>query len=111
MMARADAALDDALTHIEVSYDASMRTTLTLDDALLEELRTIAHRDCVPFKQVVDRAIRIGLRQMESAPRRRRYCTPTESMGIPNASALVESLALADAFEDDEIARKLAVGK
>lgn len=88
-----------------------MRTTLTLDDELLEELRKVAHRERVPFKHVVDRAIRMGLRQMESAPKRRRYRAPTESMGVPHLPSLSKSLALADALADDEISRKLAVGK
>jgi len=88
-----------------------MRTTLTLDDELLEELRKVAHRERVPFKQVVDRAIRMGLRQMASVPKRRRYRTPTESMGVPHVPSLAKSLALADALEDDEIGRKLAIGK
>lgn len=88
-----------------------MRTTLTLDDELLEELRKIAHRERVPFEQVVDRAIRMGLHQMATPPRRRRYRARTESMGLPSVPDLVKSLALAAALEDEEVARKLAVGK
>lgn len=88
-----------------------MRTTLTLDDELLEELRKIAHRERVPFKQVVDRAIRMGLHQMATPARRRRYRTPTESMGLPKVPSLDKSLALAAALENEEVARKLAIGK
>jgi hypothetical protein len=88
-----------------------LRTTITLDDELLEELRKLAQRERVPFKRVVERVLRLGLRQAGATPRRRRYRTPTESMGLPSAGRLDKSLALAGALEDEEIARELAVGK
>jgi hypothetical protein len=39
-----------------------MRTTLTLDDDVAAQLREEAERQGVPFRQVVNRAIRLGLR-------------------------------------------------
>jgi len=39
-----------------------MRTTLTLDDDVAALLREEAERSRLPFKQVVNRAIRLGLR-------------------------------------------------
>lgn len=39
-----------------------MRTTLTLDDDVAQVLREEAERTGLPFKQVVNQAIRLGLR-------------------------------------------------
>lgn len=42
-------------------HDASMRTTLTLDDDLARELKEIARRTDRSFKEVVNEALRRGL--------------------------------------------------
>ena len=57
-----------------------MRTTLTLDDDLAALLREEAHRTNEPFKQVVNRVIRLGLRSTE-APERKRFVVKTFSLG------------------------------
>jgi hypothetical protein len=88
-----------------------VRTTLTLDDALLKELKKIAHRDGVPLKLVVNRAIRAGIQHMEKAPSRRPYRAPTFAMGQPHVPSLDKSLLLAATLEDEEVARELAVRK
>ena len=61
----------------------------------------------VTFKDAVNDAIRAGLRP--AAPRRR-HRTPTFGMGQPRVD-LTKALDLAAANEDDEIVRKLALGK
>ena len=38
-----------------------MRTTLTLDDRLFKELKTLAVETNAPFKEVVNRALRAGV--------------------------------------------------
>lgn len=38
-----------------------MRTTLTIDDDLLDALKSLAHQEQRPFKDVVNDAIRAGL--------------------------------------------------
>lgn len=88
-----------------------MRTTLTLDDALLKELKTIALRDGISLKLAVNRAIRVGIQHLDTAPRRRPYRAATFAMGEPRVPSLDKSLALANALEDEEVARELAVGK
>lgn len=88
-----------------------MRTTLTVDDALMKELKKIAHRDGISLKLVVNRAIQAGIAQLDKAPRRRPYRATTFAMGEPRVPNLDKSLALASALEDEEIARKLAVRK
>jgi len=39
-----------------------MRTTLTIDPDNAEQLRKLAHRSRLPFKRVVNDALRLGLR-------------------------------------------------
>lgn len=53
-------------------HDASVRTTLTLDDDVAAKLRDLAHRGKRPFKEVVNEVLRRGLAAQEpraSAPR------------------------------------------
>jgi len=42
-----------------------MRTTLTIDDDLVRELREKAHKTASPFKEVVNKAIRAGLEHVD----------------------------------------------
>jgi hypothetical protein len=84
-----------------------MRTTITLDadtDALIK--RAMRERG-LSFKQAVNDAIRAGL-----APRAERtpYRITPVAMGQP-VVPLTKALQLAAELEDDEIVRKLALGK
>ena len=45
-----------------------MRTTVDLDDDLLNRLRREAHRSRVPFKQLLNRVLRRGLDDRAGAP-------------------------------------------
>jgi len=77
-----------------------MRTTLTLDKDVALQLERIQRNRGTSFKQVVNEAIRQGLRQMSSPPRRgQRYRTRTISLGrclIGNLDDVVEVLAVAE---------------
>jgi len=42
-----------------------MRTTLTLDDDVLEQARALAARLQTPFKTVINEALRAGLKEVE----------------------------------------------
>ena len=59
-----------------------MRTTLTLDDDVVALLREEMQRAGLPFKQVVNRAIRLGLRTAATSESRPRFCTPSHSFGF-----------------------------
>jgi hypothetical protein len=60
-----------AVGHLDVvhtvHHDVNVRTTLTLDDDVATQLREEAARQRLPFKQVVNKVIRLGLRA-SSAP-------------------------------------------
>ena len=59
-----------------------MRTTLTLDDDVLEWARLIATRTRKPFKTVVNEALRMGLTGLEKGVRQRPYVTTSRAMGL-----------------------------
>ena len=84
-----------------------MRTTVTLEpdtEALVRQLMQERH---LSFKDAVNEAIRSGLR----APRAvRKYRTPTFALGSPEVP-LTKALEVAAALEDDELIRKMALGK
>jgi aspartyl aminopeptidase len=86
-----------------------VRTTVTLDPdvaALLK--RTMAERG-VSFKQALNDAVRSGI--AGSRPKRRtRFRTATADMGVPLVN-LDRALQVAADLEDEEMVRKLRLGK
>jgi hypothetical protein len=103
----------EAILDVEV-FDAGysvrgclMRTTLTIDDQLARELKEIALRTGRRFNDVVNETLLAGL-QTQSAPAREPYCLETVSLGgVMRGFNLNKALQIADALEDDEIARRL----
>lgn len=78
----------------------SMRTTLTLDDALARELQRRAVESGRTFGEIVNEALLRGLSQPTP---RRRYRLRTASLGgLRPGVDLTRALALAGALEDDE---------
>ena len=59
-----------------------MRTTLTLDDDVASLLREEAEREGLPFKQVVNRAIRLGFRAGTGYQERRPFRTQSHDFGL-----------------------------
>lgn len=88
-----------------------MRTTIDLDDALLQRLRDTAHREGVPFKALLHRVILRGL-EMPRVEAEVPYRTPSISMGqVREGFDLVKARWIADDLEDEEIIRKMAEGR
>ena len=84
-----------------------MRTTLTIDDQLLESLKAKALSTGKPLKQVVNEALRLGLENLDK-PTAKTYRLKSVSMGPPRAGIyLNKALQLADTLEDEAIAQKL----
>ena len=82
-----------------------MRTTVTLDPDVEAVLRTAMRERGLSFKEALNDAVRRGL-----APPREDFRTSTFEMGPPSVP-VVKALAMAAEIEDEEIARKLAIGK
>lgn len=88
-----------------------MRTTLTIDDALLRQLRQKALDSGKPFKQVVNDTLRAGLNQAAS-PRREPYRCPSFSIGaLAPGVDLTKANQLAAALEDEQLIEKLRQGR
>jgi hypothetical protein len=77
-----------------------VRTTLSLDDDVAALLARIRRARQVRLKELVNEALRAGLRQMSAPPRRRKpYRTRTVSLGRCLAGSLddvAEALAIAE---------------
>jgi len=88
-----------------------MRTTVRVDDELLERLKAQARKENVSLTRLLNRALRAGL-QGGGARRRKQpiYREEVHSLGTPRI-ALDKALALAAALEDEEIVRELALRK
>lgn len=59
-----------------------MRTTLTIENDVLERARAISAKLGTPFKTVINEALRAGLDQVEKPARRRPYKTTPRAMGL-----------------------------
>jgi hypothetical protein len=77
-----------------------MRTTVTLDPDVDTLLRKEVRRRGEPFKQVLNNAIRAGLRNMKQ--RDEGFEPLVFDMGKPRVD-LTKAAALADSLEDEEL--------
>ena len=59
-----------------------MRTTLTIDDDVLDKAKAVAAKLHAPFRRVVNEALRTGLQTVEDTPRTRSYHTRPHKMGL-----------------------------
>lgn len=86
---------------------SDVRTTVTLEPDVEELVRTLMRERGLTFKEAVNSALREGLGGRRPGTRHR---TPTFELGIPSVP-LTKALTLADQLEDDELVRKMALGK
>jgi hypothetical protein len=59
-----------------------MRTTLTLDEDVAQRARAVAARTHLPFKRVINAALRQGLDHVEKPQPARPYRTKSRPMGL-----------------------------
>ena len=88
-----------------------MRTTLTLDDDLAAELKRVARKTGRPFKELVNATLRAGMRARNRPVPRRYVLHPASLGGVVPGVDLDRALRLADALDDEAIARKLELRK
>lgn len=84
-----------------------MRTTLTIEDRLAEELKQAAQASGKPFKQVVNEALRAGLRDMAQPQPRPYRLNPASMGGVAPGVDLHKAIRLAEQLENGAIADKL----
>ncbi len=84
-----------------------MRTTLTLDDSLANQLKKRANHEGKSFKEIVHKTLLIGL-QHDKDPQPQGYQLTAVSLGeLRSGVNLEKSLQLADQLEDAAILQKL----
>ena len=84
---------------------------MTVDDAVMRELKKTAAARGLSLKEVVNRALRAALQALDgSPPRRKRYRVRAFRMGQPHIG-LDRALAVAAELETEEILRKQALRK
>lgn len=88
-----------------------MRTTLTIDDDLILELRQKANETGSSFKEIVNKVLRSGLKDLEKPKPSKPYKCKTYSLGYPPKADLDRALDLAEHLESEEIYRKLSLRK
>ena len=88
-----------------------MRTTVRVDDELLERLKAQARKEKVSLTRLLNRALKAGLRAGGGRRRPQRvYRERVHALGVPRL-ALDKALALAATLEDQEIVRELTLRK
>ncbi len=59
-----------------------MRTTLSIDDDVIDRARALAAKLRLPFRTIVNEALRAGLDQVEQAAKQRPYKTEPHAMSL-----------------------------
>jgi len=86
-----------------------MRTTIRVDDELLQRLKAQARRENVSLTRLLNRTLRAGLQSGGARARKRAvYRERAHSLGTPHLG-LDKALALAASLDDEEIVRELAL--
>jgi len=59
-----------------------MRTTLAIDEDVLDQARDLAARLRTPFRRVINEALRAGLHAVAAPTQPRKYRTPARALGL-----------------------------
>jgi hypothetical protein len=79
-----------------------MRTTITLDDDVLDKAKSVAAKFRKPFRQVINEALRTGLQAVEAPSRSRPYKTWPHKMGLKAGRNLDNIQALMSQIEGED---------
>lgn len=85
-----------------------MRTTLTLDEDVAQQIKRLMRERGTGFKETVNELLRRGLRS-DAAPEP--YETPTFSLGVRPEIDLDKANALLAEMDEEEFLRKREIGK
>ena len=88
-----------------------MRTTLSIADDLLRDLRALANARNLTLTDAANAVLRAGLTTLdERGGRRSRFREHPADMGVPSID-LTKALSLAAELDDEEVVRKLQLRK
>jgi hypothetical protein len=86
-----------------------VRTTVTLDADVVEQLKAVARRRDVSFKEALNSTVRAGLAAERGG--RRPFEVQARALGLRPGVDLTNALGLAADLEDEAIIRKLELRK
>ncbi len=103
------------VAHLDITkkwhHDASMRTTLTVDDDLAFQLKTDARRRGESFKAIVNDALRRGLlRAGKPQSPLPRFVVKPKACGFRSGVDVRKLNQLVDELETEDFQRKLSAG-
>lgn len=88
-----------------------MRTTVRIDDDVLRALKKRAQQEKTSLTTLMNLLLRKGLLPADAPKAHKKpYREKTYSLGVPTVD-LTKALAIAAALENEEILRKMALGK
>ena len=88
-----------------------MRTTVRIEEDLLRELKQQAYEEGTSLTKVLNRVLHAGLDAIHTSTRKAKpFRQQTYEMGVPRVD-LTKALALAASMEDEEIIKKMSLGK
>ncbi len=79
-----------------------MRTTLILEDDVLDKVKEIASKHQSPIKSVINDALRIGLKSLETPHKKQPYHTTPVKMGQKNGTNLNNIQVLLSQIEGED---------
>lgn len=88
-----------------------MRTTLTVDDLIMRELKEKAHQTGKPLKQVINATLEVGLRNLEKQHHQQTFTQKTFSLGFQPTFDINKALQATTMLDDDETIRKIEIRK
>lgn len=59
-----------------------MRTTINLEEDVLDRARAVKEKLNLPLKEVINQALRLGLEKADQPVKRRNYRTKSHTMGL-----------------------------
>jgi len=79
-----------------------MRTTISINDAILKDLRTAASKAGVPFRTIVHEALQVGLRNLGRTTRQPRFRVFSHPLHTKEAFRVVPANQLYDQLEAEQ---------
>jgi hypothetical protein len=79
-----------------------MRTTLSIDDDVLEKAKAAALKRRLPFRTVINEALRAGLKTLSTPPDAVRYQTKPHKLGLKTGKNLDNIQELLAQIEGEE---------
>ena len=78
-----------------------MRTTITIEDDVIQKARTVSSSLKKPFRFIINNALRIGLEQIEKPSKIKKYSTKPRPMGLKHGYELDNVQELLDRLDEE----------